>query len=364
MPAARGKVAAALSGGVDSSVAALLLREQGFAVSGFHLRLVHNEDLGQGRESRCCSLSDAEDARLAAYHIGVPFYVFDLSEDFRATVVRRFAEALSAGETPNPCMDCNRFVKWGALGRRVRVLGFDTLATGHYARVRFDLPSGRWQLLRGRDAAKDQSYFLSRLTQEQLSRTLLPLGELTKAEVRERAADAGLVTAHKPDSQDLCFAPDGDYAAFWQRVTGKSLEPGNILDLKGTIIGKHRGLPRYTLGQHRGLGLPTEEPLYVCGKDTAANTLTVGPPAALYARGLTARECAWGALPALTAPTRVEVQTRYRQHPRPALALPAGENAFRVVFDQPERAVTPGQTVVLYDGELVLAAGTIDRPEA
>lgn len=352
-----------MSGGVDSSVAALLLREQGFAVSGVHLRLIRNEDLGLGQESGCCSLADAEDARQAACRLGVPFYVFDFTDVFRDTVVRRFAEGYGAGETPNPCMDCNRFVKWGALLRRAQVLGYEGIATGHYARVRYDEASGRWLLLRGADAQKDQSYFLSRLTQEQLSHTLLPLGELTKPEVRELARERGLVTADKRDSQDLCFAPDGDYAAFLERFTGKAAEAGDIRDETGRVLGRHRGLARYTLGQHRGLGLPTEKPLYVCGRDTRRNTLTVGPEESLLSAWLTARECNWIALPALTGPRRAEVQTRYHQRPRPGLVRPLPEGGFRVEFDTPQRAPAPGQTVVLYDGDTVLGAGTIDRTE-
>jgi len=359
MPAARDKVAAAMSGGVDSSVAALLLRGQGFAVSGVHLRLLHNEDLGLGQESGCCSLADAEDARTVAYRLGMPFYVFDFSDAFRATVVRRFVDGYGAGETPNPCMDCNRFIKWGELLRRAEVLGYAAVATGHYARVRYDGDADRWQLLRGLDRAKDQSYFLSRLTQEQLSRTLLPLGELTKAQVRAIAEKNGLCTARKRDSQDLCFAPDGDYAAFWERMTGSAAPAGPIVDDAGAVRGTHRGLIRYTLGQHRHLGIPSEEPLYVCGRDAASNTLRVGPEAALYSRRLLAREVNWIAWPP-QEPQRVGVQTRYRQTPQPGMLIPLPDGNFLVEFDQPQRAVTPGQTAAVYDGETVLAAGTID----
>ena len=352
-----------MSGGVDSSVAALLLKEQGFAVSGVHLRLLRNEDLGLGEESGCCSLSDAEDARTVAYRLKIPFYVFDFSAEFRAQVTRRFADGYAAGETPNPCMDCNRFIKWGALLRRAEVLGVSAVATGHYARIRRDADTGRWLLLRGADREKDQSYFLSRLTQQQLARTLLPLGELTKPAVRMLAEEHGLCTARKRDSQDLCFAPDGNYAASWERFTGKSIEYGNIIDEKNNIIGKHRGLIRYTLGQHRHLGISSETPLYVCGKDAEANTLTVGPAAALFSAWLTARECNYVALEKLEGTRRVTVQTRYHQAPRPATASALGDGGFRVDFDEPQRAPAPGQTVVLYDGDAVLAAGTIDQTE-
>ena len=352
-----------MSGGVDSSVAALLLKEQGFAVSGVHLRLVRNEDLGLGQESRCCSLSDAEDARTVSYRLGLPFYVFDLSGEFHDTVVRRFVDGYSCGETPNPCMDCNRFIKWGGLLRRAETLGCDAIATGHYARIRFDEESGRWLLLRGKDTAKDQSYFLSRLTQHQLSRTMLPLGELTKPEVRALAEKAGFVTARKRDSQDLCFAPDGDYAAFYERMTGKPVLPGNITDTEGNLLGHHRGLIRYTPGQHRGLGIPSDKPLYVCGKDAASNTLLVGPPESLLVSALTARDCNYIAATGLTEPQRVEVQTRYHQKPQAGTAFPLPDGGFQVQFDERQRAPAPGQTVVLYDGDTVLAAGTIDQTE-
>jgi tRNA-uridine 2-sulfurtransferase len=353
------RVFAALSGGVDSSVAALLLREQGFDVSGVHLRLVHNEDLGQGLESGCCSLSDAEDARCAAYRLGLNFYVFDFSAEFRAQVARRFVEGYGRGETPNPCMDCNRFIKWGALLRRAETLGYDAVATGHYARIERDGETGRWLLRRGADSGKDQSYFLSRLTQTQLSRTLLPLGDLTKPQVRQLAEDAGLSTAHKRDSQDLCFAPDGDYAAFCQRFSGKTIGKGNILDEKGNIIGEHRGYLRYTLGQHRHLGIPSDTPLYVCGRNPADNTLTVGPESALYSRRLIAGDMNWISVPGLTAPLRVTVQTRYHQPSQSAAALPLPDGTVLVEFDDPQRAVTPGQTAALYDGDSVVGAGTI-----
>lgn len=352
-----------MSGGVDSSVAALLLREQGFAVSGVHLRLLRNEDLGLGQESGCCSLADAEDARTVSYRLGMPFYVFDFSAAFHEAVVRRFVDGYAAGETPNPCMDCNRFIKWGELLRRAETLGAAYLATGHYARIRREASSGRWLLLRGADTDKDQSYFLSLLDQHQLSRTLLPLGELTKSRVRTLAEEHGLCTARKRDSQDLCFAPDGDYAAFWERMHGAPASQGDIVDAAGRVLGRHRGLIRYTLGQRKGLGIPSEEPLYVCKKDPTANTLTVGPEPALYSRSLRVKEANWIAVPSLDAPRRVEVQTRYHQKPRPATAAPLPRGGFRVDFDEPQRAVTPGQTAVLYDGEAVLGAGVIHTAE-
>lgn len=350
-----------MSGGVDSSVAALLLQEQGFAVSGVHLRLLHNEDLGRGCESGCCSQRDAEDARMVAYRLGMAFYVFDFSDSFRQTVIRRFLDGYASGETPNPCMDCNRFLKWGELLHRAEVLGYSQIATGHYARVEYDAVSGRWLLRRGKDRAKDQSYFLSMLTQHQLSHTLLPLGDLTKPEVRAAAEAHGFCNAQKRDSQDLCFAPDGDYAAFWQRMTGRHLQRGNIIDLDGNVLGHHSGIVRYTLGQKKGLGISACQPLYVCAKNAAENTVTVGPESNLYVHWLTARDANWVAIPSLEAPRRVLVQIRSHQTPQPGVAEPMEAGKFRIVFDLPQRAPAPGQTVALYEGEIVLGAGTIDQ---
>ncbi len=354
------KVFAAMSGGVDSAVAALLVKERGFSVSGVHLRLIHNEDLGAGQESGCCSQADAEDAGAVARRLGIPFYVFDEAEEFRATVVRRFIDGYAAGETPNPCMDCNRFLKWGALLRRAELLGCQYIATGHYARVRQDPETGRWLLLSGVDAAKDQSYFLSHLTQEQLAHTLLPLGELTKPQVRELALAHGFVNARKRDSQDLCFAPDGDYGAFIQRMTGKAPEPGPIEDEQGRRLGTHSGLIHYTIGQRKGLGIAAEQPLYVCGKDTERNVLVVGPAQTLLRRTLTAREVNWIAQERLEEPCRARAQIRYRQIPQPAVVTPLPDGRIRVDFDEPQRAVTPGQTLVVRSGEQVLGAGVIE----
>ena len=253
----------AMSGGVDSSVAALLLQQAGHKISGVNLRMFHNEDLGQSPGKTCCSLADAEDAGLVARRLGAPFYVFDVSQVVRSTVIRDFIEEYQNGRTPNPCAVCNQTVKFGALLDRVRVLGADYLATGHYARVEQDAATGRYLLKRGLDRSKDQSYFLYMLTQEQLAHTLFPLGSLEKTQVRQLAEAHGLVNAHKHDSQDICFVPDGDYAAFIERTVGTPSLPGNFVDQKGQVLGHHRGIIRYTHGQHKGLGLSTSEPLYV-----------------------------------------------------------------------------------------------------
>lgn len=349
----------AMSGGVDSSVAALLLQQAGHKIFGVNLRMFHNEDLGQSPGKTCCSLADAEDAGLVARRLGAPFYVFDVSQVFRSTVIRDFIEEYQNGRTPNPCAVCNRTVKFGALLDRVRVLGADYLATGHYARVEQDAATGRYLLKRGLDRSKDQSYFLYMLTQEQLAHTLFPLGGLEKTQVRQLAEAHGLVNAHKHDSQDICFVPDGDYAAFIERTVGSPSLPGNFMDQKGQVLGHHRGIIRYTHGQHKGLGLSTSEPLYVLEKDAVSNTIRLGPDSDLWSQTLTAEQFNWVSIPEPTEPIAVTVKTRYSQREAAAIArsLPGGR--CQVTFEEPQRAITPGQAVVLYQEEIVVGGGTI-----
>ena len=349
----------AMSGGVDSSVAALLLQQAGHKISGVNLRMFHNEDLGQSPGKTCCSLADAEDAGLVARRLGAPFSVFDVSQVFRSTVIRDFIEEYQNGRTPNPCAVCNQTVKFGALLDRVRVLGADYLATGHYARVEQDAATGRYLLKRGLDRSKDQSYFLYMLTQEQLAHTLFPLGSLEKTQVRQLAEAHGLVNAHKHDSQDICFVPDGDYAAFIERTVGTPSLPGNFVDQKGQVLGHHRGIIRYTHGQHKGLGLSTSEPLYVLEKDAVSNTIRLGPDSDLWSQTLTAEQFNWVSIPEPTEPIAVTVKTRYSQREAAAIArsLPGGR--CQVTFEEPQRAITPGQAVVLYQEEIVVGGGTI-----
>lgn len=353
------RVCVAMSGGVDSSVAAVLLQEQGYELSGVNLRMFHNEDLGESREKTCCSLADAEDAALVARRLGFPFYVFDFAQVFRDTVIRDFVEEYQAGHTPNPCAVCNREVKFGALLRRVQALGQDFLATGHYAQVERDPDSGRYLLKRAADRSKDQTYFLYMLTQDQLAHTLFPLGGLHKAEVRQIAETRGLVNARKHDSQDICFVPDGKYADFIERTTGHPSPTGPFLDREGRVLGQHKGLIRYTRGQHKGLGLSTEEPLYVLEKDAAANTIRLGPDSALWTTELTAEQVNLISIPELTVPLRVTAKTRYSQREAAATVTSLPDGCIHVVFDEPQRAITAGQAVVLYDGEYVVGGGTI-----
>ena len=349
----------AMSGGVDSSVAALLLQQAGHKISGVNLRMFHNEDLGQSPGKTCCSLADAEDAGLVARRLGAPFYVFDVSQVFRSTVIRDFIEEYQNGRTPNPCAVCNQTVKFGALLDRVRVLGADYLATGHYARVEQDAATGRYLLKRGLDRSKDQSYFLYMLTQEQLAHTLFPLGSLEKTQVRQLAEAHGLVNAHKHDSQDICFVPDGDYAAFIERTVGSPSLPGNFVDQKGQVLGHHRGIIRYTHGQHKGLGLSTSEPLYVLEKDAVSNTIRLGPDSDLWSQTLTAEQFNWVSIPEPTEPIAVTVKTRYSQREAAAIARSLPGDRCQVTFEEPQRAITPGQAVVLYQEEIVVGGGTI-----
>lgn len=354
------KVLIAMSGGVDSSVAAFLMKEQGCECIGATMKLFHNEDIGVSRTKTCCSLEDVEDARLVALRLGIPYYVFNFSDDFKGQVIDRFISSYERGATPNPCIDCNRYLKFERLYERARILGCDAIVTGHYARI--EQENGRWLLKKSLDESKDQSYVLYSLTQEQLAHTRMPLGAMHKSETRRIAEEQGFYNADKPDSQDICFVPDGDYARFMEQFTGKHYPAGDFLDRSGKVVGTHSGAVRYTLGQRKGLGLALGAPVYVCGKDMQANTVTVGPESELFDSIVYAEDVNWIAIPALTGPLRVTARTRYHQAEQQATVYPA-ENGFRLEFDQPQRAPTPGQAAVLYQGDVVLGGGTITRVE-
>lgn len=349
------RVMIGMSGGVDSSVAACLLKEAGYECVGATMRLYSTPT----EESTCCSLDDVEDARAVAYRMGIRHYVFNFTEDFDRKVIQKFVACYEQGLTPNPCIDCNRYLKFDRLLHRAQELGCRWVASGHYARVKQDPESGRFLLYKPTDRTKDQTYFLACLTQEQLSHVLFPLGELTKPQVRQIAEAHGFVTARKRDSQDICFVPDGDYGGFLQRYTGQVFEPGDFLDLQGNVVGQHRGAACYTRGQRKGLGLAMGKPVYVCRKDMARNTVTVGPDEALYSPALRADEWCWYPFETLTEPMRVTVRTRHSQSEQPATVYPEPDGFARVAFDTPQRAVSPGQAVVLYDGDLVIGGGTI-----
>ena len=353
------KAMIAMSGGVDSSVAAYLMLQAGCDCIGATMRLFDNSILPDGQESSCCSLDDVEDARSVAYRLNMHHYVFNFTGDFREKVMDKFVRCYECGATPNPCVDCNRYLKFEHLLRRGLELECDLVVTGHYARIHKDEETSRWLLSKAVDLAKDQTYFLYSLNQHQLSHTRFPLGELTKEQVREIAQEQGFVNARKRDSQDICFVPDGDYMAFLERYTGKKYPAGDFLNLDGHVVGKHRGAVGYTLGQRKGLGLAMGEPVYVCDKDMAANTVTVGPNEALFHRSLLANDWNWFPFPDLTEPIRVKAKTRSRMTEQPATVYPAENGFARVEFDKPQRAITPGQAVVLYDGDLVVGGGTI-----
>ena len=303
------RIAVAMSGGVDSSVAAWLLQREGHELMGVTLRLFDRET----PEGTCGASDDLADARAVAERLGMPHQVLDCRTCFRERVIRPFAAAYEAGCTPNPCVDCNKYIKFGALLDYARELGCDYLATGHYARIVYDNAKSRWLLARGEDHRKDQSYMLFSLSQQQLSHVLLPLGGVSKDEIRRLAAEAGLVTAQKPDSQDICFVPDGDYAGLIGRIGKASDTAGNFVHLNGQVLGRHKGLVNYTIGQRKGLGIAYDYPLYVIEKDTASGNVTVGPAEALFSRGLLAKNCNFITEAALTGPLRVTAKTRYRQ---------------------------------------------------
>lgn len=349
------KALIAMSGGVDSSVAAFLTANDGLSCMGATMRLYDGED------STCCSLDAVEDARSVAYKLGMSFYVFNFTKDFTEQVIDHFTDSYEQGFTPNPCIQCNRHLKFSRFLERALVLGCEYVVTGHYARIEQDAATGRYLLYKAADAAKDQSYFLYALTQQQLVHVRFPLGCLTKEQVRTIAQEQGFVNARKRDSQDICFVPDGDYLAFLRRYTKKDYPCGDFLDRDGNVVGKHNGAVGYTLGQRKGLGLAMGEPVYVCAKDMGKNTVTVGPNAALFHTSLMANDWFFFPFDTLSEPMRVKAKTRSRMIEQPATVYPEKNGLCRVVFDEPQRAITPGQAVVLYDGDMVIGGGTITK---
>ncbi len=349
----------AMSGGVDSSVAAYLMRERGFDCMGVTMKLFRNEDVEEKpREKTCCSLEDVEDARAVAWSLGIPYHVFNFSDRFREDVMDRFVSAYEQGCTPNPCIDCNRHLKFAKLYDRARDLGYWYVVTGHYARVEQG-ENGRWLLKKGPDPHKDQSYVLYALTQEQLAHTIFPLGTYHKDEIRRIAADQGFVNAGKRDSQDICFVPDGDYAGFIERQTGKHYPEGDFVDPQGHVLGRHRGIIHYTVGQRRGLGVSGGRPLYVKEIRPDTNTIVLGEDRDLYQHTAIAQDFNWISMEAPTGPIQVKARARYHQPEQPATAYVLPDGRVRVDFEAPQRALTRGQAIVLYQGEDVVGGGTI-----
>lgn len=363
-------IAVAMSGGVDSSTVAALLKREGKRIVGMTMQLWNQRRLPEltpeGPTGRCCSLDDVYDARAVAGALGIPYYVVNFEQRFEREVVQPFIDEYLAGRTPIPCTLCNNHIKFDQFIEMADGAGAALIATGHYARVGYDQASRRWQMRKGRDAAKDQTYFLFGLKQEQLARTLFPLGHLTKPEVRALAEELRVPTANKNDSQEICFVPNGDYAAFIEAYfREKGIEPqqaeGEIVTADGKSLGRHRGVHHYTVGQRKGLGVAVGEPLYVIATEPATQRVIVGSGDELYRAELTAKEVNWVSISAPEAPYRCEVKIRNKHEAAPATLVPAGDpGRVRVRFDQPQRAVTPGQAAVFYDDDLVLGGGWIE----
>lgn len=354
------RAAVAMSGGVDSSVAALLLAQAGWACTGVTLRLYAGADAAPDGARTCCSLEDVEDARAVARRLGIRHYTFNFTEAFERDVIGRFVQGYLAGETPNPCIDCNKHIKFSALLRRAQLMGCTHVATGHYARI-VRGANGRMLLQTGLDAGKDQSYMLYGMTQRELAHTLFPLGALTKAEVRALALENGFGNARKRDSQDICFVPDGDYAAFIRRWTGRDFPPGGFVGTQGEVYGQHKGIIHYTVGQRKGLGLSFPQPMFVKELDVENNQVVLSKAEELFSQTVAARDVNLISVESIPEPLRVKARVRYRQKEQPATVVQTGPDELRVVFDQPQRAITPGQALVLYDGDTVVGGGRIVR---
>lgn len=349
------------SGGVDSSVAAALLLEQGYDVTAVTLKLWdgHEEELDSLPGNSCCSLDDIEDARKVSFKLGIPHYVLNFKDVFKESVINYFVRTYKEGRTPNPCIACNKYIKMSGMLDKALSMGFDYIATGHYAGINFNTESGRYELHRGYSVEKDQSYALYNFTQKQLAHTLLPLGNMEKSGTRDIARKYSLEIAEKPDSQEICFVENDDYISFIEKYTNEKLKPGLFKDKNGNILGEHKGIAGYTIGQRKGIGINLNERMYVTKKDFENNVVILGKKEDLYTDTLFAEDLNFIKVPAPEYGMRVEAKIRYNSSPEPAVIYPESQDCVKVVFDKPVRAVTPGQAVVFYDGINVVGGGTI-----
>ena len=355
------KVAVGMSGGVDSSVAAYLLKEQGYDVIGVTMQIWQDEDpLAQAENGGCCGLSAVDDARRVADRLGIPYYVLNFKREFKENVIDYFMDEYMHARTPNPCIACNRYVKWEALLNRARELGCDYIATGHYARV-VQLDNGRYALKKSATDRKDQTYALYNLTQEQLAHTLMPVGEYEKEQIREIAARIGLLIANKPDSQEICFIPDNDYAGYIERESGKTFPKGNFVDLEGNVLGTHKGIIHYTIGQRKGLGLSMGSPVFVVDIRPETNEVVIGSNLDTFHDSLYAGKVNLMSVDALEGEREVTAKIRYSHKGAPCRIKMVDEDTVLCKFEEPVRAITPGQAVVFYDGDIVLGGAVIDR---
>ena len=352
------KVMIGMSGGVDSSVAAFLLQKESFEVIGATMKLYNNEDIDFVSEKTCCSLDDVLDAKSVCARLGIRHYTLNMTDDFKKEVIERFISAYQNGFTPNPCIDCNRYMKFSKMLHKAQELNIDYVATGHYARI--EKQGDRYILKKAVDLSKDQSYVLYSLTQEQLKVTKFPLGNYTKQQVREIAEENGFVNARKHESQDICFVPDGDYSKFIEYYTGKTYPCGDFVDMNGKRLGEHKGIIRYTIGQRRGLGLALPASMYVVEKDVDNNKVILGFNDDLFKKEVNVKNISFTACDGLDKPERLCAKIRYNQKEQPATVTQTDENHFTIVFDEPQRAITKGQAAVLYDGETVVGGGTIE----
>lgn len=352
------KIMVAMSGGVDSSACAYILLSRGNEVCGGMLKMHDEKDIVDA-SAGCATTQDIIDAQNVANQLNIPFYLFDCRADFKDKVINQFINCYKCGATPNPCVDCNKNIKFPLMIEKALEKGCDKIATGHYARIEKDEKTGRFILKKAVDLTKDQSYVLYGLTQEQLSRVVFPLGDYTKEEIRKTAQESGIKTAHKSDSQDICFVPDGDYVKFIEKYTNETFEEGNFVDKNNNVLGTHKGIIRYTVGQRKGLGLALPAPMYVKSKDIKSNTVTLVSNEELFSKKLIANDINLISVEKITAPMRVKAKVRYKQAEQDATVTQTDDDTLVVEFDEPQRAISLGQAVVLYDGDTVVGGGTI-----